>query len=654
MIRTWLVYSAWVLFIPMALSMEKPKYENEHEWIHTKLKSSVGKIKDICLNNAGDKIAVIGHHCNFAEIWHVQSSKLICRVGIDDIIGHNDDITCIAFHSKKNIVITGSKDHTAKLWDATTGNHIVTLNLESIGHASAITSVCISPKKKVIVLGTAQGTTHFWKYDKTIKGWKSEWVLNSDLADIGAIATIALNSTCNLVIVGTDKGLLHAYRFMGNKPSQTISVAYDSPIKKIIGTPRAGAILLIELVSADFPNFALLKILKEEGRACFSNHTFTLDADLLQSQRLFGDIHEHKIALLGSHDVVICDLAADMRSELRSHTLDHEAFERVTCVRFNATGKKLLTTSDNGLVKVWSIEDPTWVCDDRFIHENAKGSSVPVTFAEFNQQNDAIIITASFQDSTISIWEQLEMTSKQDTLSPKITNSQEQRLEALNQELFDDSVDAQAEVSNPRVIESDSEISDSDRKFSYEEPEVYTVLDSDEEEEEHAGAPAQNPSDAKRKLAIAETNDQFPTVKRARFAQKSRPDSVSWLHSVISGSKANKNFKIRLPEFTGNINEHGRDGNTPVCLAAIHNKQWILNQLIGLGADISIKNIQGETPLHLAAAKGNFECVKLLLLHGASVEVTNESGKTPPDLALENGHKEIALLLLFKTRLVVP
>jgi WD40 repeat protein len=57
-------------------------------------------------------------------------------------IGHSDLIFSLAFSPDGRYAVSGSQDHTLKLWDISTGKEIRTF----LGHSSTIKSVAFSPK----------------------------------------------------------------------------------------------------------------------------------------------------------------------------------------------------------------------------------------------------------------------------------------------------------------------------------------------------------------------------------------------------------------------------------------------------------------------------------------------------------------------------
>ena len=66
--------------------------------------------------------------------------------------GHKDWVCSVAFSPDGKRIVTGSKDRTAKVWDAATGREVLTLK----GHTAEVRGVAFSPDGKRIVSGACQ------------------------------------------------------------------------------------------------------------------------------------------------------------------------------------------------------------------------------------------------------------------------------------------------------------------------------------------------------------------------------------------------------------------------------------------------------------------------------------------------------------------
>jgi cytohesin len=101
-----------------------------------------------------------------------------------------------------------------------------------------------------------------------------------------------------------------------------------------------------------------------------------------------------------------------------------------------------------------------------------------------------------------------------------------------------------------------------------------------------------------------------------------------------------------LLDHGANVNIVDESSNTPLHLAAGHEKINATKILLAVKADVNARNKEGNTPLHEAAKDGNEKIVSLLLDAGASVDAINHNFATPLLLAVRNQRVEAVRTLL--------
>lgn len=75
--------------------------------------------------------------------------------------GHEGTITSVAVSSDRQILASGSKDKTIRVWDLYTGELLQTL----IGHGASVSSITMSSDGQILASGSE---------DKTVRVWKSQ------------------------------------------------------------------------------------------------------------------------------------------------------------------------------------------------------------------------------------------------------------------------------------------------------------------------------------------------------------------------------------------------------------------------------------------------------------------------------------------------
>ena len=104
------------------------------------------------------KRIVTGSHDHTAKVWEVQTGRVILTLR-----GHSSAINSVAYSPDGKHIVTSSEDDTVKLWNARTGQEILTFK----GHTHRVRSVAFSPDGKHIVTGSWDNTATVWLLTKS-------------------------------------------------------------------------------------------------------------------------------------------------------------------------------------------------------------------------------------------------------------------------------------------------------------------------------------------------------------------------------------------------------------------------------------------------------------------------------------------------------
>ncbi|XP_015262091.1 PREDICTED: ankyrin repeat domain-containing protein 12 isoform X2 [Gekko japonicus] len=94
------------------------------------------------------------------------------------------------------------------------------------------------------------------------------------------------------------------------------------------------------------------------------------------------------------------------------------------------------------------------------------------------------------------------------------------------------------------------------------------------------------------------------------------------------------------------VNKRNERGETPLHTAAIRGDIKQVKELIGLGANVNVKDFAGWTPLHEACNAGYYDVAKVLIAAGADVNTQGLDDDTPLHDSASSGHRKIVKLLL--------
>lgn len=94
---------------------------------------------------------------NSAIVWKLDQNQ---PTVLHHLKGHTAGVTSVAFspEPEPTRILTGSEDYSAILWDAKTGQEVLTLK----GHSQEVNSVAFAPDGKTVLTGSQDGTAILW------------------------------------------------------------------------------------------------------------------------------------------------------------------------------------------------------------------------------------------------------------------------------------------------------------------------------------------------------------------------------------------------------------------------------------------------------------------------------------------------------------
>ena len=118
-------------------------------------------VYSIAFSPDGKKL-VTGENLNTARLWDTETGKVIHEfhghMSIVSPRGVRVKVMAVAFSPDGSLVLTGSIDGTARLWDVRTGKEVRTLTSD----LAAVLSATFSPDGKWVVTGSVDGTAALW------------------------------------------------------------------------------------------------------------------------------------------------------------------------------------------------------------------------------------------------------------------------------------------------------------------------------------------------------------------------------------------------------------------------------------------------------------------------------------------------------------
>jgi RNA polymerase sigma factor (sigma-70 family) len=170
--------------IPESLVITGITYAADNSWVSFRAKGSIhlaggdyirdGKVigggggtssnRPLAIASDGMTHALVGKDPNTVRMFKYEIDWDKNRAKFEDgatCKGHTDEPLCAAFSPDGALLVTGSADKTARIWDPTLGNEKHVLR----GHTDSILVVAFSPDGKLVATGGKDGLVKFWNVE---------------------------------------------------------------------------------------------------------------------------------------------------------------------------------------------------------------------------------------------------------------------------------------------------------------------------------------------------------------------------------------------------------------------------------------------------------------------------------------------------------
>lgn len=139
------------------------------------------------------------------------------------------------------------------------------------------------------------------------------------------------------------------------------------------------------------------------------------------------------------------------------------------------------------------------------------------------------------------------------------------------------------------------------------------------------------------------TSEHLPPILSAHLRRR----GLGLHDAAYHGNRDEVEALLSTGRSTGDPNQRGPAGWTPLMLAVEGDHEEVAKVLLNSGAAVSMAMDEGFTALHFCAKRGNVSITKLLVKAGADVvALTSAPGSTPLHVAAEAGRSEVMALLI--------
>jgi WD40 repeat protein len=329
----------------------------------------MGEVTSVAFSPDG-RFVLTGSWDHTARLWDAATGKQIRFFA-----GHSDWVTSVAFSPDGRFVLTGSWDHTARLWDASTGQQIRTF----AGHTDQVTSVAFSPNGHYMLTSSHDRTARLWdvasgQQIRSLEG-HTNWV-----------ESVAFSPDGRNVLTGSDDNTARLWDVATGQQIRSFE-GHSNFVTSVAFSPDGRSVL-----TGSFDDTARLW----DSATGQQIRSFTGPAGVVYSVAFSPD---GRYALTGNYDNTARLWDASTGQQIRSlegHT------NVVTSVVFSPDGRSILTGSPDGTARLWGGTTGQHI-------RSFEGHTMPVNsvafFPDGRHVSDARYMLSGSDDKTARLWD---------------------------------------------------------------------------------------------------------------------------------------------------------------------------------------------------------------------------------------------------------
>ncbi|KAI9331833.1 WD40-repeat-containing domain protein [Obelidium mucronatum] len=373
------------------------------EWGELTLTGHASEVKAVAVSHNG-QIVVSGSSDHTVKLWSVWTGECI-----KTFRGHSNRVTSAAISADGQTVVSGSIDKTVKVWSVHTGESVKNL----VGHLGWVLSAAISSDGERVVSGSI---------DKTVKVWSIPTGKCVNLVGhLSWVFAVAISSDGKTVVSGSDDKTVKLWSadsgncvntLVGHSSSVT-SVAISSDGATVVSGSIDKSIKLWLLATGK-----CIKTFEVHSSWVFSV-AISLDGQTVVSGSYDGHVRqwsvrtEKCIKTLVGHSNRVFSVAISLDGQMVVSGSDDKTVKLwslqagygikpfrghsklVTSVAISLDGKTVVSGSNDRTVKLWSVLNGE--CINTFVGHSKGVTSVAIS-------SDGLTVVSGSADATIKLW----------------------------------------------------------------------------------------------------------------------------------------------------------------------------------------------------------------------------------------------------------
>jgi small GTP-binding protein len=182
------------------------------------LKGHQGMVLNVAFDPQGEMLAS-GSRDRTVKLWETRSGKLLRTLE-----GHQDWVNSVAFDPRGGTLASGSRDNSVKLWDPQSGKLLRTIE----GYGESVLSMAFDPQGETLAIGSVDNTVRLWKT-------RSSKLLRTLKGHQNMVGSVAFDRQGGTLASGSDDGTVRLWearsgrllRILEGHQDLVNSVAFD-------------------------------------------------------------------------------------------------------------------------------------------------------------------------------------------------------------------------------------------------------------------------------------------------------------------------------------------------------------------------------------------------------------------------------------------
>jgi WD40 repeat protein len=283
-------------------------------------------------------------------LFETAKFRAIC---LATLIEHSDFVLSVIFHPTAPIMVTGSRDHTAKVWRLSSEKSPALCILTLTGHTGNVSSSAVHPTAPIIVTGSHDNTAKLWCMSSNFSSATCAATL---LGHSNCVHSVAFHPTLHLLATASDDNTARLWRISFEPTSASCVALLEGHSKWVRSVAFHSTAPLLATGSSD--NSAKLWLISSK-KNIFSNQLSATCFVTLAHSHWVDSVAFHPTALIlatgsGDKTAKLWRISLDQASATCLASLEgHSSWVRA--VAFHPTAPLLATGSYDMTAKLWLI-----------------------------------------------------------------------------------------------------------------------------------------------------------------------------------------------------------------------------------------------------------------------------------------------------------